>query len=101
MRKERCQKFLNKLKCCETKQGQNFSDEKIVMLLDRPPCSRGGLQHLYHSLFQGSPKQRVVGAVGSDGQKCPIIFTVIYQELMRQHVVLWVQRTYLGSNYIF
>ncbi len=51
----------------------------------------------------------VLGVVGSDGQKCPIIFivagervnAVIYQDLLGQHVVPWIQRMYLDDNYVF
>jgi hypothetical protein len=51
----------------------------------------------------------VLGVIGSDGHKCPIIFVgagervnvVTYQDLLQQHVVPWIQRTYLDSSYVF
>jgi hypothetical protein len=53
--------------------------------------------------------QMVLGVIGSDSQKCLIIFVSagkrvnanIYQDLLRKHVVPWIQRTYLGGNYVF
>jgi hypothetical protein len=51
----------------------------------------------------------VLGVVGSDSQKCPIVFisacervnAYVYQDLLRQHVVPWIKQTYLDSNYVF
>jgi hypothetical protein len=47
--------------------------------------------------------------VDSNGQKCPILFVGdgkrvnvdVYQDLLWQHVVPWVQRTYPDSYYVF
>ncbi len=54
-------------------------------------------------------KQMVLGVIGSDGQKCPIVFVSagehvnadVYQDLLRKHVVPWIQRTYPDGNYVF
>jgi hypothetical protein len=54
-------------------------------------------------------KQMVLGVIGSDGQKCPIVFVSageqvngdVYQDLLRRHVVLWIKRRYPDGNYIF
>jgi hypothetical protein len=51
----------------------------------------------------------VLGVVGSNGQKCPIVFigagecvnADIYQDLLRQHVVSMIQQTYLDGIYVF
>jgi hypothetical protein len=51
----------------------------------------------------------VLKVVGSNGQKCPIVFigagewvnADIYQDLLRQHVVPMIQRTYLDGIYVF
>ncbi len=62
------------------------------------------------SPFSKAPSmQMVLGAVGSSGQKCPIVFVGtgkevyvdVYQDLLGQHVVPWVQRTYPDGNYVF
>jgi hypothetical protein len=47
--------------------------------------------------------------VRSDSQKCPIVFidackwvnAEVYQDLLRQHVVPWIQQTYPDGNYVF
>jgi hypothetical protein len=54
-------------------------------------------------------KQMVLGVIGRDGQKCPLVFfgagervnAVVYQDLLQQHVVPWIQRTYLDGNNVF
>ncbi len=51
----------------------------------------------------------VLGVVGSDGHKCPIVFigtgeqvnADIYHDLLQQHGVPWIQWTYPDSNYVF
>jgi hypothetical protein len=51
----------------------------------------------------------VLGVIGSNGQKCPIVFVSagervnadVYQDLLRKHVVPWIQRTYPDGNYVF
>jgi hypothetical protein len=62
------------------------------------------------SPFSKAPSmQMVLGVVGSSGQKCPIVFVGtgkevyvdVYQDLLRQHMVPWVQRTYPDGNYVF
>jgi hypothetical protein len=59
-------------------------------------------------ISEALPNQMVLGFVGSDGQKFSIIFvatcqvnTDVYQHILRQHVVPWVQRTYPGGIYCF
>ncbi len=50
-----------------------------------------------------------LGLVVSDGQKCPIIFTAVgekvsaevYQQLLSDHVLPWLIRTYPDGNYVF
>jgi hypothetical protein len=54
-------------------------------------------------------KQMVLGVISSDCQKCPIVYVSagkrvnanVYQDLLRKHVVPWIQRTYSGGNYVF
>jgi hypothetical protein len=54
-------------------------------------------------------KQMVLRVIGSDDQKCSIVFVgtsehinaIIYQDLLRQHVVPWIQRMYPDGNYVF
>ncbi len=51
----------------------------------------------------------VLGVIGSNGHKCPIVFVgagervnvVTYQDLLRQHLVPWIQQTYTGGSYVF
>lgn len=60
--------------------------------------------------FHKAPaKVMVLGVVGSDGQKCPIIFVDagekvnadVYCRLLAKHVVPWLQKTYPNGNYVF
>jgi hypothetical protein len=82
MRKERCQKLINKLKASQPRQARIFSDEKIFTvdvavnrcyLTDLPVADVDPDIHI--SLKSKAPlKQMVLGVIGSDSQKCPIVF---------------------------
>ena len=51
----------------------------------------------------------VLGAIGSYGKKCPIIFVdtdekiyrIVYEGLLDRPVILWVKATYLEGNFTF
>ncbi len=78
------------------------------LLLAGPPYGSCGPQHPRLSLFQGSFDADGPGVVGSSGQKCSIVVVGtgeevnvdVYQDLLRQRVVPWVQRTYPDGNYV-
>ena len=54
-------------------------------------------------------KVMVLGVIGSDGQKCPIIFVdanekinrLVYEGLLDRHVIPWVKATYPEGNVVF
>jgi hypothetical protein len=54
-------------------------------------------------------KQMVLGVIGRDSQKCPLVFICagervngdVYQDLLRKHVVPLIKRTYPDGNYVF
>jgi hypothetical protein len=119
-RKERCQKLINKLKASQPRQVQIFSDEKIFTV--DVPVNRHNSHYLtdlpvadvdldvHISPKSKAPlKQMVLGVIGSDGQKCPSFSLApvnastadVYQDLLRKHVVPWIQRTYPDGNYVF
>jgi hypothetical protein len=85
-----------------------FSDEKIVMrdvavnqqpLLDGPACGRHKPSICISPFSKAPLKQMVLEVVGSDGQNVQMfcwpgrVNTDIYQDILRQHMVPWVQRT--------
>ena len=51
----------------------------------------------------------VLGVFGSDGQKCPVIFTRAnekineekYMELLQHHVLPWIRRAHPDGKYVF
>ncbi len=56
--------------------------------------------------YKAPLKQMVLGVIGSNGQKCPIVFVGagervnadIYQDLLQKHAVPWIQRAYPNGN---
>jgi DDE superfamily endonuclease len=119
-RLERAAMLLNRLKKQDKMKVRIFSDEKIftadAAVNRRNSRYLTGLPvaavdpNIRITAYTKAPlKQMVLGVVGSDGQKCPPIFVAagerinaaIYQELLRQHVVPWLKRTYPDGNYVF
>jgi hypothetical protein len=119
-RKERFQKLIKKLKASQHRQVRIFSDKKIFTvdvavnrrnsryLADLPVADVDPDVRI--SPKSKTPlKQMVLGVIGSDGQKCPIVFVSaserinadVYQDLLRKHVVPWIQRTYPDGDYVF
>jgi hypothetical protein len=117
MRKERCQKLISKLKASQPHQVRIFSDEKIFTvdvavncrnsryLMDLPVADVD--PDVCISPKSKAPvKQMVLGVIGSNGQRCPIVFVGagervnadIYQDLLQKHAVPWIQRAYPNSN---
>jgi hypothetical protein len=120
MRKERCQKLLNKLKASQPRQVRIFSDEKMFNVdvavnrrnsryLTDLPVADVDPDVRISPKSKAPLKQMVLGVIGSDGQKCPIVFVSagervnadVYQGLLRKHVVPWIKRTYPDGNYVF
>jgi hypothetical protein len=100
--------------------GPDFSDEKIFTVDVAVNCRNSHYltgfpvadvdPDIHISAKSKAPlKQMVLGVIGSDGQKCPIVFVGtgervkanVYQDLLRKHVVPWIQRMYLDGNYVF
>jgi hypothetical protein len=84
MRKEKCCKLLNKLKACQPNKVQIYSNGKIFT--GDVAVNHSSSLYLTASLwltwihastsfpfFKVPLKQMVLGVVGSNGQKCPII----------------------------
>ena len=54
-------------------------------------------------------KVRVLGEVGSDGKKCPIVFIdayekvnrTVYERLLDSDVIPWILNTNLDGNFVF
>ncbi len=54
-------------------------------------------------------KIMVLRVVGSDGQKCPMVFVEegekvtaeVYIRLMKKHIIPWIRRTYPPGTYVF
>ncbi len=106
MRKERCQKLINKLKASQPHQVRIFSDEKMFnvgvavnrrnsrYLTDLPVADVDPDVRILPK-SKAPLKQMVLGVIGSDDQKCPIIFVSagervnadVHQDLLRKHVV--------------
>jgi hypothetical protein len=92
-RKERCQKLINKLKASQPRQVQIFSDEKIFTVdvavnsryLTDLPVADVDPDVRISPKSKAPLKQMVLGVIGSDGQKCPIIF-VSRQTLQRRRL---------------
>jgi hypothetical protein len=120
MRKERCQKLINNLKANQPLQVRIFSDEKIFTV--DVAINRRNSRYLTDLRVADvdpdvriSPKskaplkQMVLGVIGNDGQKCPIIFVSagervnadVYQDLFQKHVIPWIKRTYPDGYYVF
>jgi AraC-like DNA-binding protein len=119
-RAERAAKLLTRLKNEDKGKVRIFSDEKIFTAdvavnrrnsryLTTLPVTEVD-PNIRCSYYTKAPlKQMVLGVMASDGNCCPPIFiaagekvnAAIYQELLRQHVVPWLQRTYPGGNYVF
>jgi hypothetical protein len=116
-RKERRQKLISKLKASQPHQVRIFSDEKIFTvdvavnrrnshyLMDLPVADMD--PDVCISPKSKAPlKQMVLGVIGSNGQKCPIVFVGagervnanIYQDLLQKHAVPWIQRAYPNGN---
>jgi hypothetical protein len=119
-RKERCQKLINKLKASHPCQVRIFSDEKMFTVdvdvnrrnscyLTDLPVADVDPDICILPKSKAPLKQMVLGVIGSDGQKCPIVFvsagervnTDVYQDLLQKHVVPWIKRTYSDGNYVF
>jgi hypothetical protein len=120
MRKERCQKLINKLKASQSRQVQIFSDEKfftVDVAVNR--CNSRYLTDLpvadvdpdvrISPKSKAPLKQMVLGVIGSDGQKCPIVFVSAGETRQRRRLSgpfaeacrLLDQRTYPDGNYVF
>jgi hypothetical protein len=111
-RKERRQKLINKLKASQPHQVRIFSDEKIFTVdvavnrqnscyLTDLPVADVDPDVCISPKSKAPLKQMVLGVIGSNGQKCPIVFDSagkrikadVYQDILRKHVVPWIQRT--------
>jgi DDE superfamily endonuclease/Transposase len=119
-RLERAAMLLNRLKHEDKGKVRIFSDEKIftadAAVNRRNSRYLTGLPvaavdpNIRITPYAKAPlKQMVLGVMASDGQKCPPVFVaagerinaVIYQDLLRQHVVPWLKTTYPEGNYVF
>ena len=120
-RLERCKHLLKWMKTkTNSKKVRVFSDEKLFTV--DPVLNRRNDRYLsdkkaadvdpsikYSQKGKHSSKIMVLGVVGSDGQKCPPIFTSAnekinqdkYLEMLRQHVLPWLRRAYPGDMYVF
>ena len=119
-RLERATRLLNRLKKEDSKRVRIFSDEKIFTT--NAAVNRRNSRYLTDlpvedvhpeirvNAFAKNPgKVMMLGVLGSDGQKCPAIFVAAgerldaaaYQDLLRRHVVPWLQRAYPDGNYVF
>jgi hypothetical protein len=115
VRKERAQKPLNKP--VEAGKCEFITTAKIFKVniafsrryLSDLPVSEVDPNIRIFPFFKELLNQTLLGIVGKYGQKCHIIFvascknvnTDVYQQILRQHVVPWIQRTYPGGNYSF
>jgi hypothetical protein len=116
----RATKLLNRLKGEDKGKVRVFSEEKIFTTnvtvkcrnsryLTSSPVSDVDPTIRFNHYTKVPLKQMVLGVVASEGQKCPPIFVAagkrinaaVYQNLLRQHVVPWLQRTYPDGNYVF
>lgn len=97
-----------------------FSDEKIFSIdaaLNRRNdryLASGSVQSVPTNIRVTQHRKKpasvmVLGVIASDGQKCPPIFidagvrinAAMYQELLRSHVLPWLQARYPEGNYVF
>ncbi len=111
-RKERCQKLINEMMASQPHQVRIFSDEKIFTVdvavnrrnshyLTDFPVADVDHDVCISPISKAPLKQMVLGVIGSDGQKCPIVFVGagkpvnadVSQDLLRKHVVPWIQPT--------
>ena len=97
-----------------------FSDEKLFVIdakfhrqndryLSNRPVKMVDPSIKFNSVCKNPVKVMVLGIVGSDGKKCPIIFidqdvrinSQIYQDLLAEHFLPWVRENYSPGEYVF
>jgi len=97
-----------------------FSDEKLFHVdaqlnrrnsryLSDQPVDEVDPRIRFNPVNKHPQKVMVLGVVGSDGQKCPIIFIdanekinrQVYEGLLDTHVIPWAKATYPEGNFVF
>ena len=97
-----------------------FSDEKLFHVdaqlnrrnsryLSDQPVNEVDPRIRFNPVNKHPQKVMVLGVIGSDGQKCPIIFVdanekinrLVYEGLLDRHVIPWVKATYPEGNVVF
>jgi len=119
-RRKRASQLLNRIKKEDSSKVRIFSDEKLFTVdattnrrnsryLSDLPVDKVDPEIRITPFSKAPLKTMVLGVVGSDGKKCPIIFVADgerldangYQGLLHQHVLPWISRTYPDGNYVF
>lgn len=120
-RVDRCKSLMNFMKDQQTgKFVRIFSDEKLFHVdaqlnrrnsryLSDLPQNEVDPRVRYNPVNKHPQKVMVLGVVGSDGQKCPIIFvnanekidSKVYGRLLDMHVIPWIKKTYPDGKFVF
>ena len=120
-RLERCQHLLNFMKSRRTGNFiRIFSDEKLFHVdaqlnrrnsryLSDKPVEEVDPKIKFNPVNKHPQKVMVLGVVGSDGQRCPIIFVdanekiskAVYERLLDRDVIPWILRTYPDGQFVF
>ena len=120
-RVDRCKSLMNFMKDQQTgKFVRIFSDEKLFHVdaqlnrrnsryLSDLPQNEVDPRVRYNPVNKNLQKVMVLGVVGSDGQKCPVIFvnasekidSKVYGRLLDTHVIPWIKKAYPDGKFFF
>lgn len=120
-RMERCKFLLNFMKSRNTANlVRIFSDEKLFHVdaqlnrrnsryLSDQPVEDVDPKIRFNPVNKHPQKVMVLGVVGSDGKKCPMIFIdanekvnrAVYERLLDNDVIPWILKTYPDGNFVF